>query len=299
MACLQLLVGTCVSSIRGSRSSSSVLIILGVVVVSVGVLASSTVVQNPFPNDYLTPYRDGRSRRTRTYRDISSCVSTTWENRTTEEILLSKKLPSSKTVNIDLHKFSDAIQETPLRRRYVTGTIAFIDNPYHTLSVLEPYQKGGCEVRYFSATRSTVQETVTNSKHGCILAANAGFFSVSDGKCLGNIVSDGRLVQSANGIVNANFGIREDGTVLVGYIPDDELHSKSNPFRQLVTGIVWLVRNGTNYVNESKMLECSENEDTGAMDTFVNVISARTAIGYTKDGKLVMAQVDGQTHFRG
>lgn len=266
---------------------------------AVGVLATSSAVSNPFPNDHLIPYSEDRHGRTRTYREISSCSNTTWENRATEELLLSRTVPRLKSVDIRLNKFSDAIQDTPLRRRYLTGTIAFIDSPYYTLSVLEPYQKGGCEVKYFSATKSTVQETSSNSKHSCKLAANAGFFSMTNGKCMGNIVSDGRLVQSANGIQNANFGIREDGTLVIGYIPEEDLHNTSNPFRQLVTGIVWLVRNGTNYVNESKFLECSENEDTGAMETFVSVLSARTAIGYDKDGKLVMAQVEGQTHFRG
>ena len=55
----------------------------------------------------------------------------------------------------------------------------------------------------------------------------------------------------------------------------------------------------TNYVNESMYLECSEHEDTGKMETFVNVISARSAIGHDKDGRLVMARVEGQTHRRG
>ena len=60
-----------------------------------------------------------------------------------------------------------------------------------------------------------------------------------------------------------------------------------------------MVRNRTNYVNESKYLECSDNEDTGKMETFVNVISARSAIGHDGKGRVVLARVDGQTHVRG
>jgi exopolysaccharide biosynthesis protein len=147
--------------------------------------------------------------------------------------------------------------------------------------------------------RGSVQETVANRKHGCHLAANAGYFEVTNGRCLGNIVSDGNVVQTAGGTQNANFGIREDGTIVVGYITDEEIFDQSNPYRQLVTGVIWLVRNGSNYVNESMYIECSDHEDTGNMETFVNVISARSAIGHDKDGRVVLIRVDGQTHVRG
>ena len=122
---------------------------------------------------------------------------------------------------------------------------------------------------------------------------------VASGTCLGNMVSDGRIVQTTGNQQNANFGIREDGTIVVGYIPDEEVRNTTNPFRQLVTGVVWLVRNGTNYVNESKKLECASHQDTGRMDTFVDVLSARSALGHDAQGRLVMAQVEGQTHHRG
>ena len=165
-------------------------------------------------------------------------------------------------------------------------------------SVLEPGGEGGCTGGYF-ARRSTVKDTVTSRKGGCRLAANAGYFNVMSGQCLGNVVSDGRVVRTADNEQNANFGIREDGTIIVGYIPDDEITNTTNPFRQLVTGVVWLVRNGTNYVSESMRLECSDHEDTGRMDTFVDVLSARSALGHDNQGRVVMAQVEGQTHHRG
>ena len=180
----------------------------------------------------------------------------------------------------------------------MVGTITYVDKPYHTFSVLEPGGEGGCAGGYF-ATRSTVRDTVSARKSGCKLAANAGYFVVVSGKCLGNVVSDGRVVQTAGNEQNANFGIRKDGTIVVGYIPDEEILNTTNPFRQLVTGVVWLVRNGTNYVNESKRMECADHEDTGRMDTFVDVVSARTALGHDAQGRLVMVQVEGQTHHRG
>lgn len=254
---------------------------------------------DPFPGDILTPYPLDKHGSSRTSREISRCVHTTWENRTVEVFKISTKPPSSKSVDYKTFKFADVVHRGPLRRRYAVGTITFVKNPYYTLSILEPSHKGTCQTKYYLTTKSTVLETAAKRKHGCRVAANAGYFNVANGRCLGNIVSNGHLVQSSEGVQNANFGIREDGTIIVGYISEEELHNSSNPFRQLVTGVIWLVRNGTNYVNESMYLECSEHEDTGKMETFVNVLSARSAIGHDKDGRLVMARVEGQTHHRG
>ena len=174
----------------------------------------------------------------------------------------------------------------------MVGSIAYLQQPYYSFSVLEPGLPGGCKVRYWSTRRSTVSETAGSRKGGCRLAMNAGYFDVHSGRCLGNIVSDGRVVQTSDDEQNANFGIRQDGTITVGYIPDQEVLNTSNPFRQLVSGVIWLVRNGSNFVNESMALECSSHEDTGQMKTFVNVVSARTAIGHDAEGRLVIAQVN-------
>lgn len=38
---------------------------------------------------------------------------------------------------------------------------------------------------------------------------------------------------------------------------------------------------------------------TGTFDRFINVISARTAVGHDKQGRLVLVHVDGQTESRG
>ena len=185
--------------------------------------------------------------------------------------------------------------EGSLSNRYLIGSIAYVEQPYYTLSVLEPGHRGGCEVRYWSATRSTVRDTASHRYRGCRLAINAGYFNVRNGHCLGNIVSDGRIVQTSNNEQNSNFGIRQDGTLTVGYIPDEEILNSTNPFRQLVAGVIWLVRNGTNFVNESMELECSSHEDTGRMETFVNVISARTALGHDAQGRVIIAQVHTHT----
>lgn len=248
-----------------------------------------------FPNDHLTPYPDHRHGSGRYTREIQECQHTTWENRTFEEFKTSTSRPTSKEARFKFHKFADSDDG----KRYLIGTIAYIEDPYHSFSILEPSGKGGCERKYYYTTRSTVLETSKKRKYGCKLAANAGYFSMTTGQCFGNVVSDGRIVQTTNDEQNANFGIREDGTIVVGYIPDKEIRNTSNSFRQLVTGVIWLVRNGTNYVNESMKLECSSHEDTGKMETFVGVVSARTALGHDAEGRLIMAMVEGQTHKRG
>lgn len=272
-----------------------------VLLVSIATLYAEAIksTEDPFENDVLTPYLRGSHGSTRTTRDIEQCQHADWSNRTFERHQLSTVPPRTDKVSYRLEKFADVVHSTPIRKRYAVGTIAFVEDPYFTLSVLEPGGKGGCEMSPYLGTRSTVPDTTAGRRHGCVLAANAGYFGVANGACYGNVVTDGRLVQSAGGVPNANFGIRQDGTAVVGYVSEEELQDTENPFRQLVAGVVWLVRNGTNYVNESKVLECSEHEDTGSMETFVGVVSARSAVGIDKDGRLVLAQVEGQTHSRG
>lgn len=36
-----------------------------------------------------------------------------------------------------------------------------------------------------------------------------------------------------------------------------------NPFVQLLSGVVWLIRNGSIYINESQATECDETQETG------------------------------------
>uniref|UniRef100_A0A8C3LQW2 N-acetylglucosamine-1-phosphodiester alpha-N-acetylglucosaminidase n=1 Tax=Chrysolophus pictus TaxID=9089 RepID=A0A8C3LQW2_CHRPC len=122
---------------------------------------------------------------------------------------------------------------------------------------------------------------------------------MSSGKCLGNVVSDGRLVQNAHGLQNAQFGIRRDGSMVFGYLSEEDVLDQANPFVQLVSGVVWLLRDGEVYINQSQIAECDETQTTGTFEKFINVISARTAVGHDSQGQLVLVHVDGQTESRG
>lgn len=108
------------------------------------------------------------------------------------------------------------------------------------------------------------------------------------------------------------------------YLSQDEVLDQSNPFVQLVSGVVWLLRNGEVYVNQSLTAECDETQETGTeacshvtgqlslllnasffpaiagvLRTFVDVSSARTAVGHDATGRLILFHIDGQTKERG
>lgn len=98
---------------------------------------------------------------------------------------------------------------------------------------------------------------------------------------------------------------------------------QSNPFVQLVSGVVWLLRNGEVYIPQSLTAECDETQETGMetqscdrtaddislttlssapkghFQTFVDVVSARTAVGHDAEGRLILFHIDGQTRERG
>lgn len=247
-----------------------------------------------FYNDHLTPYHHhGSIRETREAKKTCKHVSLFNESFETFERNVSKPIANGQ---ISIHRFADSVSDYRLPgnltrhlRHTALGTMAVIDDPYYMLSVLEPGGGNGCSNKYFTTQTSLVRETVAKRLGGCLASVNGGYFKVSTGECLGNVVSDGKVVQTSNNEQNANFGIKQDGSIVVGYLSDSEI--LNNTFRQLVTGVIWLVRNGSSFVNESMALECSLHEETGRMETFVNVLSARTAIGHDANGRVIIVQV--------
>ncbi|XP_069777927.1 N-acetylglucosamine-1-phosphodiester alpha-N-acetylglucosaminidase isoform X2 [Narcine bancroftii] len=247
------------------------------------------VSRGSYLNDLL-PYYPLEHGSWHTHRYIRDRQSLMFGNVTHETWPADKstELPVAKTT-VFVSKFStdDGNHKT------VTGHFTFVNNPLRTVSVLEPLKPGGCSHSY----RATVQETAKSRK--CLMAQNGGFFNTNTGHCLGNIVSDGKLVRDGKGIQNAQFGIKKDGTLVFGYLSEEEVLDKENPFVQLVSGVVWLLRNGTIYINESQSAECSKTQETGSFERFVNVVSARNAVGHDKYGRLILFHVDGQTDDRG
>uniref|UniRef100_H0XVN4 EGF-like domain-containing protein n=1 Tax=Otolemur garnettii TaxID=30611 RepID=H0XVN4_OTOGA len=107
----------------------------------------------------------------------------------------------------------------------------------------------------------------------CHVSQNGGLFRMSTWECLGNVVSDHR------------------------YLSEVEVLDSENPFVQLVSGVVWLILNGSIYINESQATECDETLETGSFSKY-NVILARTAVGHDRKGQLVLFHKDGQTEQR-
>ncbi|XP_037669947.1 N-acetylglucosamine-1-phosphodiester alpha-N-acetylglucosaminidase [Choloepus didactylus] len=229
-------------------------------------------------DDLLLPYPHGRARSAR------DCARARAGHREHESWPPSLAAPGGPAVRTFVSHFAG---------RPVAGHLTRVAAPLRTFSVLEPGGPGGCA----SKRRATVEETAGAAD--CRAAQNGGFFRMETGECLGNVVSDGRRVSSSGGLQNAQFGIRRDGTLVTGYLSEEEVLDTENPFVQLLSGVVWLIRNGSIYINESQAFECDKTQETGSFSKFVNVISARTAVGHDRQGQLVLFHVDGQTEQRG
>eukprot|EP00607_Mallomonas_marina_P000535 CAMPEP_0182424676 /NCGR_PEP_ID=MMETSP1167-20130531/10907_1 /TAXON_ID=2988 /ORGANISM="Mallomonas Sp, Strain CCMP3275" /LENGTH=745 /DNA_ID=CAMNT_0024604663 /DNA_START=94 /DNA_END=2331 /DNA_ORIENTATION=+ len=125
----------------------------------------------------------------------------------------------------------------------------------------------------------------------CQVAASAGLFNVSEGQCVGNLVSRAKVLQSG-APKGTHFGVRRDGLFFTGPIDSFDLKNLSSVFESLVTGDVWLVRQGLQYIKHS----ITDLSEEGLLPrTLLNDThrSARSAIGYDSSGRLMMLQVDG------
>ena len=249
-------------------------------------------------DELLTSYKNSRevlaeNRKFDHHRHMRDCQPIIYGNTTIETFSVVKKAKNKKS-DVVFKSFFQKVKKGS-GDDYVNGHIVTISDPLKSLSVLEPQNPGGCK----NKLRSTV--AATSKQMSCRLAVNAGFFNTHTGSCLGNIVSEGKLVRDAKGIQNANFGILKNGTLIAGYLSEQDVtHGNgSSEFYQLITGVIWILRNGSLYIDESIEAECQDTEETGTLKKFANVLSGRTAVGYNKNGQVVIVQVDGKTHHRG
>ncbi|XP_059195573.1 N-acetylglucosamine-1-phosphodiester alpha-N-acetylglucosaminidase-like [Centropristis striata] len=235
-------------------------------------------------DDVLLPYAHGHGP-SHSHRHVRDCQPVVHGNATHESWPANR----SGSPAAESRVFVSAVEGN----RWVYGHLTVVRDPVETLSVVEPGGPGGCLMSRRAAVEQTAQAA------GCLFAQNAGFFNTQSGECLGNVVSDGRLVQDSGGVQNAQFGIRRDGTLVFGYLSQEDVLDQSNPFVQLVSGVVWLLRNGEVYINESIKAECDKTQETGQLGHFVEVVSARTAVGHDAEGNVVLFHIDGQTEIRG
>uniref|UniRef100_A0A8C8A703 N-acetylglucosamine-1-phosphodiester alpha-N-acetylglucosaminidase n=1 Tax=Otus sunia TaxID=257818 RepID=A0A8C8A703_9STRI len=256
---------------------------------SLGATGSSRC-RSPPSDPLLQPYFPSRHGPRHHHRHVRDCQPLKYGNVTHEA------WPSDNRTGgpvATTRTFVSYIPPGGKDHKVVYGHFTFVRNPLRTFSVLEPGGAGGCQAH----RRAPVEETAKLGK--CLVAQNGGYFDMGTGECLGNVVSDGKLVRNSGGLQNAQFGIRRDGTMVFGYLSEEDVLDQANPFVQLVSGVVWLLRDGEVYISQSQMAECDEIQTTGTFDKFINVISARTAVGHDRQGQLVLVHVDGQTESRG
>ncbi|NWR62709.1 NAGPA acetylglucosaminidase, partial [Bucorvus abyssinicus] len=250
----------------------------------------SSPCRSPPSDPLLQPYFPSRYGPRHSHRYVRDCQPLKYGNVTHEA------WPSDNSTGgpvATTRTFVSYIPPVGNDRKVVYGHFTFVRNPLRTFSVLEPGGAGGCQAH----RRASVEETAKLGK--CLVAQNGGYFDMETGECLGNVVSDGKLVRNSGGLQNAQFGIRKDGTMVFGYLSEEDVLDRANPFVQLVSGVVWLLRDGEVYISQSQTAECGDVQTTGTFDKFINVISARTAVGHDSQGQLVLVHVDGQTESRG
>ncbi|KAL8615311.1 hypothetical protein ACOMHN_038050 [Nucella lapillus] len=242
--------------------------------------------------DDLQPYKGHHGPVHRRLRDTQRCQHNRY-GKTTYSLHAAHVNNSDVGRVVDVYHKMAEVGNFYYMKRNVDLRFQRVYNPERTLSVVEPGHRGSCEET--KGVRVRVQDMASHNQ--CVFAANAGYFNTHTGKCLGNIVSDGRLVQDSGGIQNVHFGITKQGQIFTGYLSEIELVTLQ--FKQLVGGVVWLLRDGEIYVDESRNIECPDTEETGPLDRFISVVSARTAVGHDAQGHVLMVQLDGKTNKQG
>jgi len=269
-----------------SRGMSALIFVS--IVISVSVVADlDTTEELSLPHLEL----EGRHDSSRDHRLIHECQPNLFGNLAHEEWPTQYDDYVASTQDPAEVRYFALEVGTGSNRRTVYGHQVIVNNPNRTTSVVEPRESGGCQRH----DRETVAVSALANK--CVIAVNAGYFNDTDGACLGNVISNGRLAHDAGGIQNAHFGIKENGNLFFGYVPDNDITEQN--FTNLVGGVVWLVRNGESYVDVSKESECPYTQKMSTLQTYIDVLSARIAIGHDRLGKLVIVHVDGKTLVRG
>lgn len=255
-----------------------------------------------------------------------SCASTLLEAPEANGAAFCEEVPLASDSDVQVkrdepHFSLQYFEHLDADRQYQYGHFVTVDNPRGRFSIVPPaFGCGGgivpvsqSSLRYgearggggggaggpaggTSSSPPSLLEAAALAAQSCVVATNAGFFNTTSSACYGNLVSDGAILATSNAR-NVHFGVR-GGKFVTGYLTDDEALSDSAPFEQLVGGVVWLVRDGVNYVHTS----ATYLEDMGAQETgddFVSVKSARSAVGHDTQGRLVLFQVEGRTRLHG
>lgn len=119
-----------------------------------------------FPGDFLTPYRyhsdtprDPHARGRRREAGGDACEPMVQGDGLDVEVANVSLVPAT---GFEWKRFAEDVEF----ERTILGSIVFVSNPLHTVSVVEPFTQGTCRGDW-GAPRSRVTETVQRRQHGC------------------------------------------------------------------------------------------------------------------------------------
>ena len=119
-----------------------------------------------FPGDFLTPYRydsdtprDPHARGRRREVGGDACEPMVQGEGLDVEVANVSRVPAT---GFEWKRFAEDVEF----ERTILGSVVFVSNPLHTVSVLEPFTQGTCSGKW-GAVRSRVTETVQRRWHGC------------------------------------------------------------------------------------------------------------------------------------
>ena len=119
-----------------------------------------------FPGDFLTPYRyhsdsprDPHARGRRREASDDACEPMVQGEGLDVEVANVSRVPAT---GFEWKRFAEDVEF----ERTILGSIVFVSNPLHTVSVVEPFTQGTCSGGW-GGVRSRVTETVQRRRHGC------------------------------------------------------------------------------------------------------------------------------------
>lgn len=191
------------------------------------------------------------------------------------------------TTDFDQYTPSAARGATPVIQHFAIDRPEFGQNlTGHLLILKNPVGDSGLHFSFFPSLKGCPGRTRTSDTadaHSCRGAMNAAFFDMKTGACIGNLIADGKLVQL--GVSQwINFGVLRNGTLVAGYLNERDI--REGDFATLATGHCWLVRQGRSFVDKAASIE-------GVSSSFIKLLAPRVAVGWNKDGEILLLEVDG------
>jgi exopolysaccharide biosynthesis protein len=154
----------------------------------------------------------------------------------------------------------------------ITATLATLSNPIPYFHVYAHFDaKWHCGV-------GVANVSMQAKANGCAFATNGSPFNLMNESkrgpvCQGVLASDGKIIESVYSGANCGFGTLKNGSLGFGCFIQSDFETLN--FANFLYGFDWLVYGGV-------PLHQSDNE-----------VAPRTSIGSTKDGRVMILEIDG------